>query len=316
MGAGLRNARWKTVMDYAGGLKIGVLRRARATAGFARNYGDWRRGLARYPDARVLVWEDTRNAHTMRAAKDAGLRIVAVPQNLESLGPGMHDDRTGQGLPWSLEYEIRQLALADRVYAISREEQWFLRLRGIGAEYLPFFPDPHQRERWLTLRRRRSGPFDRYVVLGSAVNPPTRAGMQELLSWMKAGSRPRLPVHVVGYGTEVLRELAGDGITIHGALPDGDLEEHLCRARAVVLHQQAAIGALIRVSEMLLAGVPVVASAIAARSTSQYQGVAVYESFLELASLLERETWEVPPTPQVPQRLERQFVDAVAAWAR
>ena len=120
--AGLRQAQWSTVLDYARQVRLGPLRRARVLAGFARNYGDARRGIARHPQARVMVWEDTTNVHTMRAAKDAGLRVVAVPQNLEALVPDEVEGRTGQTLPWSLEYEIRQLALADRVFTISREE--------------------------------------------------------------------------------------------------------------------------------------------------------------------------------------------------
>jgi len=314
--AALRRVNWGTVADFARHLKIGPLRRARGAARFARNYADWRRGIALHPAVRVLVWEDTMNVHTLRAAKDAGLRVVAVPQNLESLVPGKGQDRIGQSLPWWLEHEIEALGSADRVFAISREEQWLLRLRGIDAAYLPFFPDLVQRERWLKLRSLRAAPFDRYVVLGTAFNPPTKAGMHELLSWMNSMERSnRLPVHVVGYGTEALRDLQCEGITIHGGLDDADLEAHLARARAVVLYQRAAVGALIRVSEMLLAGIPVIASGIAARSTAQYRGVTVFESFAELASLLARESWDVPPIPEAPEQLERTFVNTVSEWS-
>jgi hypothetical protein len=317
MVAGLRGAQWSTVLDYARGVRLGPLRRARVLAGFARNYGDARRGIARYPRARVLVWEDTQNAHMMRAAKDAGLRVIAVPQNLEALVPDQREARTGQTLPWSLEYEIKQLSLADQAFTISREEQWLLRLRGVDAAYLPFFPSAPERKPWAELRGQRNGSFDRYVVLGSAVNRPTRAGMEELLQWMRSTPDAlKTPVHVIGYGTEAFRELSTDGLIVHGTLPDAELRAHLTRARAVLLHQVAAVGALIRVSEMLLAGIPIAVSAIAARSTSQYQGIAVYESLPQLGSLLRGNDWSTPPVPGAPDLLERQFVNVVEAWAR
>jgi glycosyltransferase involved in cell wall biosynthesis len=315
--AGLQLARWRTALDYVRDVHVDPLRRARVLAGFARNYGDARRGLALHPKARVLIWEDTTNAHVMRAAKDAGLRVVAVPQNLESLVPDMAEGRTGQVLPWSFEYEVAQLARADRVYTISREEQWLLRLRGIDAQYVPFFPGAAERERWLALRAARQGPFDRYVILGSAVNPPTRAGIHDILRWLaSAPDTARAEIHVAGYGTEVFRELASDRIKVHGALGDDELFAQLRRARAVLLHQGAAVGALIRVSEMLLAGIPVIANPIAARSTGQYQGVVIYESMQQLAGLLGRETWEPPPLPGVPDALEHEFIEDVRACLR
>ena len=321
IGAGLRHAEWSTVANYMQTVRRGPFDRLRVAAGFARNYGDWRRGLALHPRARLLVWEDTMNGHTLRAAKDAGLHVVAVPQNLESLVPGLRDGRTGQGMPWSLEHEVAQLSRADRVYTISREEQWLLRLRGVAAEYLPFFPDRAQREQWLTFRADRlayGAPFDRTLLLGSAVNPPTQAGMAEFLGWMASTSPASLlPLKVIGYGTEIFRDLQKPQIEVLGGLSDEALREHLLRARAVVLHQPAAVGALIRVSEMLLAGVPVFANPIAARSTGQYQGVAVYESFAELVSLAADPARLVaPPVPEPPAAFENSFLEAISGWIR
>jgi hypothetical protein len=313
--SGLRRADWKTVVAYARGVKRPPLARLRVAAGFARNYGDWRGTFARYPKARVLIWEDTMNPHTPRAAKDAGLRVVAVPQNLEALLPDSPDARTGQTLPWSFEYEIAQLKRADAVFTISREEQWLLRLRGVNAEFLPFFPPVGERSPWLEVRSRRQTPAQGpYLVLGSAANPPTRAGMRDVLRWWGSEAGPPAPVQVIGYGTESLKELQNDRIEVLGAVDDAALREHVSRARAVILHQFAAIGALIRVSEMLLAGVPVVASGIAARSTRQYQGLTVYDSFFELGRILSQGELPVPPVPDPPTSAEDAFLRLIAGW--
>jgi hypothetical protein len=67
---------------------------------------------------------------------------------------------------------------------------------------------------------------------------------------------------------------------------------------------------------MLLAGIPVIANPIAARSTGHYQGIVIYESMQQLAGLLGRETWDAPPVPAVPDALEREFVDGVTAYLR
>jgi hypothetical protein len=191
-------------------------------------------------------------------------------------------------------------------------------LRGVAAEYMPFFPEQRQRERWLVLRARRGAsqaPFDKLLILGSAVNPPTRAGMAELLIWLRSRPpAPRLAVKVIGYGTEVFRDFQTDQLAILGALSDANLQDQLVGARAAILHQPAAAGALIRVSEMLLAGIPVFANAIAARSTSQYDGVATYESFAELGAMLDSGGLEVPPVPEPPTAFERSFLETISAW--
>ena len=173
---GLRQARLLSVGRYLKDVHLDPVRRARVAFGFARNYGEARRMLSLHPGVRVLVWEDSFNTHVLRAAKDQGLRVIAIPQNLEALTPGFVEYRTRQALPWSFEYELSQLALADHVFTISREEQWLLRLRGIAADYLPL-PGSWAAEEWLEVRRRRVGPFDGFVILRSATNPPTRAGI-------------------------------------------------------------------------------------------------------------------------------------------
>lgn len=315
--AGLQHANWPTAARYVRHVRASALRRARIAAGFARNYGDWRRALARYPEARVLVWEDSSNAPLLHAARDAGLRVIAVPQNLEMLAPGAREPRTGQTMPWSFEHEVDQLAAADVVYTISREEQWLLRLRGVAAQYLPFFPDQVCRDAWLAVRARRSAarePFQGFVLLGSAVNPPTRAGIQELLTSFAGHDRPGGDaLHVVGYGTEVFKPLESPGITVHGGLDDEALHALLAGARGVILHQPHAIGALTRIPEMLVAGLPILASPIAARSTSQYQGVVVYDSFAELQHLMGRPL-STPPMPDPPSTLEQAFRQQISAW--
>jgi hypothetical protein len=311
---GLRRAELASVRRYMENVHGDPWRWPRIAAAFARNYGDARRGLDLHPETRVLIWEDTFNSHMAWAAKDKGLRVVAIPQNLETLAASFVDPRTQQGMPWSFEYEVSQLAIADRVYTISREEQWLLRLKGVDASYLPFFPDPVQRRRWLALRQARTGPFDRFVVLGSAYNPPTRAGIAELLTSFK-NAPVQTPIHVIGLGTESLKSLESPGVTVHGSLDDAALEAHLVRAKAVILNQPAAIGALIRVSEMLLAGVPVLANPIAARSATHYAGVTIFESLPDLAPLLAGTDLPEPPIPEAPAELEGAFVRTVTDWA-
>jgi hypothetical protein len=62
-------------------------------------------------------------------------------RRIESLVPGQTDRVVGSNsVAKALEIEVKQLAKADLVVCISREEQWLLNAFGIAADCLPYFP--------------------------------------------------------------------------------------------------------------------------------------------------------------------------------
>jgi hypothetical protein len=261
----------------------------------------------------VVVWESTANWIFAEAAKAAGVAVIAVPQNLESLVRPGPDPLSGEEIPASLEHELRALGVSDAVFTISREEQWLLALRGVDADFLPYHPAPALSEKLLRIRNLRQ-PNERFLMLGTVYNPPTEAGMREQLSILeRIAEQQPLSVDVAGFGTE---RLARDSKTLRflGAVSPEQLDGLLKTTRGLLLHQRAAAGAITRIAEMLTAGVPVMGNPIACRSAIERAGVHVYSDERELAALL-RDPPPTPPPPAAPSGAEERFMACVRRLA-
>jgi glycosyltransferase involved in cell wall biosynthesis len=266
------------------------------------------------PDARVLLWEDThRDRQALPIlARRAGLTVVTVPQNLEALvqhTPG--SDATD--LPGTVIEEVRHLAVSNAVFCISREEQWLLAWYGVASGFLPYHPPASVLEFCSGIRERRlaTNP-QRWLILGSVTYRPARTGILRLIELLRdLPNGPNLAVDIVGFGSEALRPaVKGTDYQVHGGVDQDTLDSLLAEARAVLLYQPFAAGALTRVAEMLAAGVPVIANPIAARSAVHRPGVHVFESSEELAGLLQV-TLPMPPSPPRSAEAERRFITEV-----
>jgi hypothetical protein len=282
----------------------------------------YREALARHAGARVLLWETTYDSLLPALAREAGYRVIAVPHNLESLVSEAvfadpRYDPTGD-----LGAEVRRLAQADAVYAIAREERWFLETRGIGADYLPYYPDPALAAECRRIRERREarsgapaapGPL---LVLGSALNPATARGMRRQLEWLAAAPNPP-PAGVVVAGRQTERELAGcggPGVVLRGGVSRGELAELMETCSALLIHTIGGGGAVTRIPEALLAGIPVIANANAARDQYDTPGVHVYADAPEFIDLTRRPL-PVPPAPPVPAAAELRFTEQLRRLA-
>lgn len=239
----------------------------------------------------TFIWENTASGNYgyPYLMKAAGAKVIAFPHNLESLVPTQSDIQTGKVAPNWLADEIERLKLCDKVFTISREECWLLRQHGIDAAYLPYYP-PREAERFLLgIRAKRvvRKPNDRtkFLLLGSATNPPTRKGMQELLD-ETAKLNLCFDVYVAGHQTESLSVPSHLSIHPLGTLGKEDLERLLVCVDAVLICQPPTSGALTRIPEMLVAGIPVFANFNAARSFHDTCDVTVYQTFDELFSCL------------------------------
>lgn len=267
-----------------------------------------------------LLWESTRsrNYFSILAAQQVGLSIIALPHNLELLVPGQRSILSGRFAPDCFDEELIFLALASSVFAISREEQWLLRLHGINADYLPYYP-PGVIVKYLSdirSRRQESTKHEGYLLLGTVGNPPTLQGMTNVIRrWSQIGQGKVL--HVAGFHTERLNEiiarttLEAAGVTVHGTVSNEELAELLVSVRAVILHQPPTTGALTRIPEMLLAGVPLLANRNAARNAHQTTGLLIYDSFVEFQSILTAADLPMPPQPVEPTKHEKRFIDTI-----
>jgi glycosyltransferase involved in cell wall biosynthesis len=224
------------------------------------------------PQIGLVVVEDTRQfSFAIRLAKRAGKPVLALPHNLESLYFARESATAPAVTGRKFGYEASVLKQADAVVCIAREEQWLLRCAGIDAAYLPYFPPGQLGDQFRAVRAaRRSVADGPAVILGYAGNRPNRLGMENLLRHLARSSPdPGRETVVVGYGTDYLRNHPSIvGVRILGELSDPEFLTLLTKARAVVVHQEYGAGSLTKITEMLLAGVPIIASETAARSHS------------------------------------------------
>lgn len=238
----------------------------------------------------------------LRRLKQAGVKVVGVCHNIESLSGFQVAPGKQQKL---LNRELVLLAECDLVITISREETFLLHNLGVATCYFPYFPAEEIRDRLVKVRSRRHGTVMRDVLMvGTAGNVATRQGMKHAIrSWHeKKLSQPGRELLVAGYGTETLATCETDGVRFLGPLSDQELDKLLGTVKACLCYQEQASGALTRIPEMLVAGVPVLANSHAARSYYNLAGVSEFSDFDELGAaieVLENQDYDVP-SPVVP----------------
>jgi hypothetical protein len=235
----------------------------------------------------------------------ARVPVVAVCHNIESLAGEQIQRRYGHSL---FRIETDLLARCRCVITISHEEDVLLRNLGVNSVYLPYFPVPAISDRLLAVRARRAGRQGQGVLmLGTAKNKQTRRGMRQAAAYWNDQHLQRVagPLIMGGFRIEEFIDPSpfGTAVDFRGTLDDTALDGVLAGVRAFLCHQESGSGALTRICEMLLAGVPVLASRHAARSYYNAPGLIEYAGLqdLELAlAALERQTSDFP-APSAPE---------------
>ncbi len=263
------------------------------------------------PGDLALVDDPLFVAPLIPALKRKGWPVIGLVQNLESL---TRWQVTPRGQSRLLQRELQLLAACDLVITVSRDENVLLTNLGIPALFLPYYPEPEIREGLLAIRRARETRTPSQVfMLGSGGNHATLAGMAAV---MRAWQQHRLgeihgPLRVAGFGTEALRALKipEADVTVLGALDSDALTRELTDARVCLCHQDDGAGALTRIMEWLVAGIPVVAGSHALRSYYGCQGTHEYATLDDMPDVLARAVAApappVPPTPDETEVLKR-----------
>lgn len=241
------------------------------------------RKLRAHVGARVLLWEGTTSVLPAFISRQHGFSVVALPHNLESL-TGKPNDAV------ALHAEAAALAIADRLFCITEEESWLLANLGVPADYVPYYPPAARAARLSAVAARRAGGVPAnapWLIVGTAHHAPTREGIRAVLRLLTPPSAPKVRVVVAGYGTAALAtEFAGQPIEFRGEVDDSTLDTLMAGARGLLVHQERGTGALTRIPDALVTGLPVLANAVAARGTRGYPGIRVYRNAGELRSLL------------------------------
>ena len=245
----------------------------------------------KYKDQNVtFIWEHTHDTVALYMMKAAGAKIIGYPHNLESLVPTQIDSVTHKQSPYWLYEEIERLRQCDEVYAISKEETWLLQLFGINAKYFPYYPPKDIERELLKIKaqreKRKQNNGKQYIVLGSAVNPPTRMGMQRLVDYFENHKNNNYTIHVAGYQTEMLKVAEQTAIVNHGTVSTEKLTALLIATDGIIIYQPTTSGALTRIVENRIAGIPIYANFGAARDFYNLSDVHIFNDMDELERLL------------------------------
>lgn len=234
--------------------------------------------LDKYKDQDVIFsWENTNDRDMLYLMKATGHKVIGLPHNIESLVRS-HSVQ-------ALDAEVANLRHCDVVLTIAKEEAWLLRLLGLNAHYLPYYPPREAVAYFEAIRQKRdnrpANEQKHFLLLGSATNPPTRDGMQTLVNYA-AHSNMDFQLSVAGYGTESLRKVTHPNIHFLGTLSTESLETLLESVDALLIYQPPTTGSLTRIPEMLIAGIPVFVNFDAARDYHHVEDVFEYSSFDDL----------------------------------
>jgi hypothetical protein len=105
--------------------------------------------------------------------------------------------------------------------------------------------------------------------------------------------------HIAGYGTEKLEAYIPkrSSIVLHGSVTQAVLDNLLTKVDAILINQPYTSGALTRIPEMFIAGIPVICNEASARSYFNYHGVYLFHNEIDLDILL-KQPLEVPLIPK------------------
>lgn len=232
-------------------------------------------------EADAFYWESTRDVWYILPylANKFGKKIIAFPHNLEALVGGQLSTLFSWNAEQRFAREMHVLRACEKVYAISNEETWLLQLMGVNAEALLYqLPATVKEQCDKIATMRKTSTKDYYLMLGSAINPPTRLGMEEVLrEWDSAKS-----LIVAGFGTELLKKFESGKVQVVGSVNDEELLDLQLHCKALIVNQPATTGALTRIEEFLAAGIPIIANENSIRSYRNREGIKIFNSVSEI----------------------------------
>ncbi len=256
--------------------------------GFA---GEWTQSVTELPEQGIVFLDDPIYFTPLLAElKRCRVPAAAVCHNLETLASGQVEVNSA---PLLLNQEIDLLSQCDLVITISREETFLLNNLGINSLFFPYYPVKPILDRLLRVREKRKDKKKQGILLlGNTNNLPTRQGMERMMAFWQSNAlfRGQGKLIVAGFGTEkhLSRYVSKDAVEFPGEMSNKALDRLLCTVRACLCYQESGAGALTRICEMLIAGIPVVANSNAARSYYNMSGVIEFHDLSQLEKVLKQ----------------------------
>jgi hypothetical protein len=263
-----------------------------------------------------FIWESVASHHLMLAKVLHSNKIpfIALPHNIESLVAGNSSFKSRLSSPHWFAEELKYLKYSNKVFTMSHEEQWLLSLYGVDADYLPYYPTDRVKTYLLGIRKvKETQERGRYpkklLLLGTFYNRPTRHGYLDLLKHISKFKS--IELNIAGFGSESLEYLNSSNIKVWGSVDVETLKNIIIDNDVVILHQEPTTGALTKIPELLIAGIPIIANSAASRSFYGIQGITTYFNYQELFELIDTFVSSLPPIPQAPVSAEKRFIDSI-----
>ncbi|MDB5122985.1 MAG: glycosyltransferase [Mucilaginibacter sp.] len=283
------------------------------------NTGRYIKAFERFIDKNkpsLFIWESLANQHFLLGNELYKRKIpfIALPHNLESLLIDNHSFTSNVNSPNWFTEELKYLRYPNKVFTISLEERWLLSIYGIDVDYLPYYPTTAVTSYLLNIREEREknkkyATPKKILLLGTFYNKPTLQGYVDLLS--QSEKFKDIIFNVAGFGSEILESYNSSNIKIWGSVDTTLLRELIIENDIVLLNQPPTSGALTKIPELLIAGVPIFANHNASRSYYGLDGIHVYHNYQELFDLMHSISPPIPNIPAPPEAAEKRFVDYI-----
>ncbi|WP_156921487.1 hypothetical protein [Desulfovibrio inopinatus] len=252
----------------------------------------------------VLLDDPVFFPHTLHELSRLSIPFGIVLHNMESMARIPKDTQQQFSI---FHEEIAAISQSKLCVTISREETWLLENMGINCFYYPYYPTKSL-EDWLSaVRSARNQSEKKYIVsLGTAFNPPTYEGMCELATMWDSVNRGKEFLIIAGFGASLIKQIDAnfESIYIANNVSEDEMFTILTECKACIIHQHSGAGALTKIPELLLAGVPVIASHHAARSYYDQSSLFMYDTLEDLPTALAAATSAPPPRCSVMRRDE------------
>jgi len=264
-----------------------------------------------YPDTKNLLWEPDSNYSDFYipfVCEKHEIKVAVFPHNMESLVANRKSCLSGKKSPHWFNEEVNLFRKCNAVFTISTEEQWLLQLFNISSTYYPYYPSLKIESQFLKIREARKFIPNKVGILmvGTAHNPPTKAGMAEVIDFYLSNQLNFILI-IAGYGTEVLLEKyqnLPDSIRVIGSLSQKKMDEYLTQCKAVLIHQKGGTGALTKIQEYIIGGITILANLTSLRSYHNLKGIYSYHD-LDILRNIDQLDYEIPDLPTFDSFLQK-----------
>jgi hypothetical protein len=236
-----------------------------------RSYAKFRAIMTQFkPDAVVI--EQPHFERILEFNGKINIPTLICPQNLEAFvitKDEVSKSRANSARFTNFAHEMDVFTRCAARGLISRLEHRFIESLGIPCDYYPYQPVGLHRQMLLRIReKRRKSKLQKglYVLMGSVAHPPV--GLATAW-WIQQATQYGLPdgvrVIILGRGAERFIPAGSTipNVEVRSWIESTELEALLTEAQGALVPYVEGFGALTRISDLLCAGVPIIASTLA-----------------------------------------------------